>query len=242
MAEAITLVKYIAASSVYSRRKATDLIKEGQVTLNGTVVTEPWHEVNEGDDVRVDNKKIKPAGKIYILLNKPTGYITTMDDEAGRPDVTRLIKDATKDRLFPVGRLDKDTTGLLLFTNDGLLAQRISHPRFKIKKEYQVTLDKPVNPEHLKTMCKGIHVPEGKLRFDRAVFAIRKRKFVIIVQLHSGKKRIIRRLFAKLGYDVRKLDRIGYAGLNKKGLPVGKWRKLKESEVERLKQIGVKDK
>lgn len=239
MAEATSLVKYIAASSVYSRRKTVELIKAGHVTVNGTMIVEPWHEVHEGDDIRVAGKKIMPADKIYILLNKPAGYITTMADEAGRPDVATLIKKASKERLFPIGRLDKDTTGLLLFTNDGHLAQRLSHPRFQITKEYQVTLDRPVDPEHLKMIFKGVYLKDGKARVDRAILLPGKRKYVALVEIHSGKKRVIRRLFEKFDYEVRKLDRIGYAGLAKKGLSVGKWRVLTKKEIASLQALAT---
>ena len=219
--EATTLIKFIAAHSYYSRRKAGDLIKDRHVKVNGIVIRKPWFEVTEDDDVRVDRVKIVPGKKEYILLNKPEGYITSMSDEEGRPDVTQLIKGASKERLFPVGRLDKDTTGLLLFTNDGLLTQKLTHPRFSVSKEYQVTLNKPVAPEHLKALVKGIFLPDGLTHLDRAVFVASTRKFVIHVEIHSGKKRIIRRLFGKLGYEVTHLDRVGFAGLTKRRLAVG---------------------
>jgi len=234
MAEAMTLVKYIAAHSEYSRRKAPEVIKEKRVSVNGTMVQNPWREIKEGDDVFIDGKLLGPTKKTYIILNKPEGYITTMSDEAGRPDVSLLIKGAAKDRVFPVGRLDKDTSGLLLFTNDGQLAQKLSHPKFSVAKEYLVALDRPVKPEHLNMMYKGLRLPDGNVRVDKAVYAPKKHKFVIIVELHSGKKRIIRRIFGKLGYIVRKLDRVGYAGLSKKGLTPGKWRPLKKYEIDKL--------
>ena len=237
MAEATTLIKFIAAHSAHSRRKAAGIIKNRRVKVNGVVVRKPWREVSEDDDIRINGEKITPGNKVYILLNKPAGFITTMADDEGRPEVTHLIKGAAKERVFPVGRLDKDTTGLLLFTNDGQLAQKLAHPRFSVSKEYGVTLNKPVNPDHLKMMVKGIFLLDGKVSVDRAVFVPKKRKFVVIIELHSGKKRIIRRLFGKFGYEVKKLDRIGYAGLSKRGIPLGKWRKLDQKDIDRLKTV-----
>ncbi len=235
--EATTLIKYISAHSYYSRRKAGDLIKDGHVKVNGLLIRKPWFEVDDDDDVRVDRVKIVPGMVSYILLNKPEGYITSMADDEGRPSVAGLIKGASKERVFPVGRLDKDTTGLLLFTNDGLLTQKLTHPRFSIAKEYQVTLNIPVVPEHLKAMVKGVYLTDGFIHFDRAVFVAKTRKFVVQVEIHSGKKRIIRRLFGRLGYEVKHLDRVGFAGLTKRNLPLGKWRKLEPREVTRLKVL-----
>jgi len=235
--EAITLIKFIAAHSYYSRRKAADLIKQGHVKVNGRIVKKPWHEVTYDDDIRVDRIKIVPGMLEYVLLNKPEGYITSMADEEGRPDVSSLIKGASKERLFPVGRLDKDTTGLLLFTNDGPLTQKLTHPRFSVTKEYQVTLNKPVDSEHLKALVKGLYLPDGFTRFDRGVYVPNTRKFVIHVEIHSGKKRIIRRLFGKLGYEVKHLDRVGFAGLTKRRLALGSWRKLDSSEITRLRKL-----
>ncbi len=237
MDEKITLTKYIAAYSGYSRRKAEELIKKKHVSVNGRVKRKPWYELKEGDEVYLHGKLITPTNeKEYFLLNKPAGIITTMSDEAGRPSVAQLIVGASKKRLFPVGRLDRDTTGLLLFTNDGALAQKLSHPRFTIEKVYQVTLDKPLIPEHRTQLLKGVYLPDGRTRFDKLAYAPKKRKFVVIVTIHSGKKRIIRLLFKKLGYNVRQLDRIGYAGLSKRRVAQGKWKKLTEEEIKRLKK------
>ncbi len=237
MAQAMSLIKYIAAHSEYSRRKAPDVIKDKRVSVNGTMVQNQWREIKEGDEVRIDGKLLVTPKMTYLVLNKPEGYITTMVDQAGRPDVGDLIKGAVKDRVFPVGRLDMDTTGLLLFTNDGQLAQKLCHPKFSVSKEYLVALDRPVKPEHLTMMYKGLRLPDGNVSVDKAVYAPKKHKFVVLVELHSGKKRIIRRIFGKLGYIVRKLDRVGYAGLNKKGLTPGKWRHLKKYEIDRIKKL-----
>ena len=239
MTEKLTLIKYIAAHAGFSRRKAEEIIKERRVSVNGRLTSRPWSVVNEEDQIKLDGKVIEPTQKVYIMLNKPEGVITSMADNEGRTSVAKLIKGASRERLFPVGRLDVDTTGLLLFTNDGTLAQKLSHPRFSVSKEYQVTLTKPVTEEHLKQLLKGIYLTDGKAWFDRAVFAQKTRKFVIIVTLHSGKKRIIRRLFGKLGYEVRKLDRIAYAGLSKRSLSPGKWRKLTQPEIDRLQKLVI---
>ena len=233
----MTLIKYIASHSEYSRRKAPEVVKEKRVSINGTMVQNPWREIKQGDEVCIDSKVLKATKMSYLVLNKPEGYITTMSDDEGRPDVSLLIKGAAKDRVFPVGRLDKDTSGLLLFTNDGHLAQKLSHPKFSVSKEYQVTVDRPVKAEHLSMMFKGLVLPDGNIRVDKAVYAPKKHKFVIIVELHSGKKRIIRRIFGKLGYIVRKLDRVGYASLNKRGITPGKWRTLKQYEVDKIKAL-----
>ncbi len=239
MADATTLVKYLAAHSGYSRRDVTDLIKNGKVMVNSAIIVEPWYSVKPSDDIRVEGKQVKESRKVYFLLNKPVDYITTMEDNLGRQDVSLLMRGATKERIFPIGRLDKDTTGLLVFTNDGELAQCLSHPRFNMQKEYQVTLDKPVNPEHLKLMFKGVFLRDGKARVDRAAIMPGKRKYVIIIEIHSGKKHIIRRLFEHFGYEVRQLDRISFAGLSKKGLSLGKWRALTAEEVESLKAMAA---
>jgi 23S rRNA pseudouridine2605 synthase len=235
--EAVALIKFISAHSSYSRRKACDLIKQGQVKVNGQIIKKPWYEVTMEDDVRVGRVKVVAGERDYILLNKPAGYITSMADEEGRSDITSLIVGASKERVFPVGRLDKDTTGLLLCTNDGALTQRLTHPKFSIAKEYQVTLNKPVDPEHLKAMVKGLYMTDGFVHFDRAVYVANTRKFVVHVEIHSGKKRIIRRLFGKLGYEVKYLDRVGFAGLTKRGLKEGSWRRLEPREIARLKVL-----
>lgn len=237
MIEKITLIKFIAAHAGYSRRKAEEIIKDRRVTVNGSVTSKPWISITLDDQIKVDGKVIEPTDKIYLLLNKPEGVITSMVENEGRPSVAKLIKGASRERLFPVGRLDIDTTGILLFTNDGLLAQKLSHPRFSVSKEYMVTLHKPVADEDLKKMVKGIYLTDGKAWFDKAVFAQKKRKFVVLVTLHSGKKRIIRRLFGKFGYNVKLLDRIKYASLAKKNLAVGKWRKLTDNEIASLKKL-----
>jgi len=236
MVETTTLIKYISAHSTFPRRKVAELISFRHVKVNGVVARKPWKEVTSADDIRVDGVKIVPSEKVYLILNKPEGFITTMSDEEGRPDVSQLIKGASKERLYPVGRLDRDTTGLLLFTNDGTLAQRLSHPKFSVSKSYMVTLNKPVDPEHLKILTQGIYLPDGTTRVDRAAFVADKRKFVVIVELHSGKKRVIRRLFGKLGYEVVHLDRVGYAGLAKGRLAVGKWRFLNTNELTSLRK------
>lgn len=231
-----TLIQYIAAHTVYSRRKAGDVIKSERVKVNDEIVTKPWHELKPNDTVTLDGEEVLLTKKVYLMLNKPEGVITTMSDDEGRANVSMLIKGAAEERLFPIGRLDVDTTGLLLLTNDGHLAQKLAHPKYKVSKQYFVTLDRPVQHEHLAQMCKGVYLPDGKVRTDKAVYVPKKHKFVVMVELHSGKKRVIRRIFGKFGYIVKKLDRVGYAGLTKKGLLPGKWRHLTSFEVAKLKK------
>ncbi len=227
----MTLNKYIAQSGVCSRRKAVELIKEGKVTVNHQQVSLPSYRVKENDVVRVNKKIIKPQEYVYILLNKPAGFITTVSDEKGRKTILALIKNATKARVFPVGRLDKETTGLLLLTNDGDFSQQLAHPKFRMQKTYQVTLNRHLETIDLEKIKKGIRLEDGMVRVDE----IKRFRNQIKLTLHSGKYRVIRRLFSHLGYKVIKLDRVNYAGLSKRGLKVGLWRLLKKSEINKLK-------
>ena len=234
------LLRYIATHSHYSRRKACDLIKDKQVRVNGMIENKPWYLVQEKDEISVAGQTIKntsQAPKIYLMLNKPGRVLTTMADDEGRLAVSALIKGASKARLFPIGRLDKDSTGILLFTNDGHLAQQLSHPKFRVTKEYAVTLNIPVLPEHLKSLQKGIFLSEGKVKVDRATHASPQKRNVVHMELHSGKNRVIRRIFAKLGYKVKGLDRINYAGLTKQQLACGAWRKLLPQEITHLRNL-----
>ncbi|ATL46111.1 pseudouridine synthase [Chitinophaga caeni] len=232
------LNKYIAHSGICSRRKAVELIKEGKVTVNGNVVLEPATKVLPTDSVKLSNKKINiTKNLVYILLNKPKGYITTTDDPEGRKTVMDLIVDAPNERVYPVGRLDRNTSGLLLLTNDGDLAQKLAHPSFNIKKIYQVELDKPLTKSDSEKIMDGITLEDGITYVDALGYTDPKDKRQLGIEIHSGKNRIVRRIFEHMGYNVEKLDRVMYAGLTKKNLPRGKWRLLSEKEVILLKHF-----
>ncbi|MGE0206822.1 MAG: pseudouridine synthase [Candidatus Babeliales bacterium] len=224
---------YLAQAGICSRRKAVELIKDELVTVNGVIVSEPTYKVQPKDSVKFNGKLIKVEEKTYILLNKPKGYVSSTDDEFGRKTIFELIPLAQKKRLFSIGRLDRDTTGLIVLTNDGQLAQDLGHPRHGIQKVYEVTLDKPLLSEHKSMIKKGIRLRDGLIKVD-SLKDDPKNKAIVFVTLHSGKKRVIRRLFAELDYDVKKLDRIRFAGLTKKGLKPGMWRLLSKDEVSNL--------
>ena len=233
---AMPLNKYIAHSGECSRRDAAVMVKEGKVKVNGELVTEPGYKVKEDDKVTIAGKKVIPQkGLIYLLLNKPKGYITTNDDPNGRRTVMELVAGAGAKRLYPVGRLDRDTSGLLLITNDGDLTQRMSHPSFETKKVYQVTLDKHLTKADFEKIVSGLELEDGKVEVDEIAFLEEKNQ--IGIEIHSGKNRIVRRIFESLGYVVEKLDRVMYAGLTKKNLPRGKWRQLTDRELVLLKHF-----
>src|SRR5215204_4911962 len=233
------LNKYIAHSGVCSRRDAAELIKAGKVKLNGEVVTEPGLKVTEKDVVIVGNKKVYPvADLVYILLNKPKDYLTTTDDPQKRKTVLDLIKTATQERVYPVGRLDRNTSGVLLLTNDGDLSQKLTHPSNEIKKVYAVTLDKPLAKNHFDEILKGVPLEDGVANVDSLAYTDVKDKTQIGIELHSGRNRIVRRIFEHYGYDVKNLDRVIFAGLTKKNIERGKWRFLSEKEVRDLKHFG----
>ena len=230
------LNKYIAHSGVCSRRDAAELIKSGKVKLNGEVITEPGRKVNEKDVVIVGNKKVYPVDDlVYILLNKPKDYLTTTDDPQQRKTVLDLIVGATKDRVYPVGRLDRNTSGVLLLTNDGELAQKLTHPSNEIKKVYAVTLNKSLEKKHFDEILKGVELEDGTAHVDMLAYTDVHDKTQIGVEIHSGRNRIVRRIFEKFGYDVKGLDRVMFAGLTKKNVNRGKWRYLNEKEVRDLK-------
>lgn len=243
------LNSYVAHAGICSRRKAADLIKEGAVAVNGHVVLDPSYDVKDEDKVSVQGKRIKAEQKIYIMLNKPKGYVTTASDELGRQTVLDLLADSVKERLYPVGRLDRDTTGLLFLTNDGELAHKLAHPRYEISKSYQVTLDKDLTEESLNRIKRGVYLFDGKVQIDELSFCSPRTRVAFRVVLHSGKKRIIRRLFEALGYTVKILERVVYAGIPLKGLAKGQWRYLTKTEVQHLqdavqakKSLGAKPK
>jgi 23S rRNA pseudouridine2605 synthase len=230
------LNKYIAHCGVCSRRDAADIVKAGKVKVNGEVITEPGHKVSTDDVVTVAGKKVYPVKNlVYILLNKPKDYITTTDDPQNRKTVLDLIKQATQERVYPVGRLDRNTSGVLLLTNDGDLSQKLTHPSNEIRKVYAVTLDKPLEKKHFEEILKGVALEDGIAHVDVLAYTDAKDKTQIGVELHTGRNRIVRRIFEHFGYDVKNLDRVMFAGLTKKNVQRGKWRFLNEREVRELK-------
>jgi 23S rRNA pseudouridine2605 synthase len=236
MPEKMPLNKYVSHAGICSRRDAAELVKSGKISINGKVVTEPGYKVSKEDEVQFNGKKISAKKNlVYILLNKPKDYITTMEDPEGRKTVFDLIRSATAERVYPVGRLDRNTTGVLLFTNDGDLAQKLSHPSYQVKKIYEVKLDKSMARKDMEDMMAGITLEDGFIQADAVAYADSKDKSVIGVEIHSGRNRIVRRMFEHLGYDVRGLDRVMFANLTKKNVDRGKWRFLAEKEVRLLK-------
>lgn len=241
--EPVPLNKYLAHCGVASRREAVEIIKESRVRVNGTVVTEPAFRVSEKDKVTLDKKTLSLVRNlVYILLNKPKDYITTTDDPQQRKTVLQLIQRATDERVYPVGRLDRNTSGVLLLTNDGELTQRLTHPSFNVKKIYEARLDKPLTKAHFTQILEGIKLEDGEIRADALAYADDKDKSVIGIEMHSGRNRIVRRIFEHFGYDVRGLDRVMYAGLTKKNVERGKWRYLSDREIRNLKHLNKKSK
>jgi 23S rRNA pseudouridine2605 synthase len=234
--EKMPLNKYIAHSGVCSRRDAVDIIKSGKVKVNNAVILEPGYKMSTGDVVVVNGKKITPAKNlVYILMNKPKDFITTTEDERGRKTVLDIIKNATTEKVYPVGRLDRNTSGVLLLTNDGDLTQKLTHPSNEIKKVYAVTLDKPLVKNHFDEILKGVPLDDGVANVDSLAYTDVKDKTQIGIEIHSGRNRIVRRIFEHYGYDVKNLDRVIFAGLTKKNVERGKWRFLSEKEVRDLK-------
>ncbi len=229
------LNKFLANAGICSRREADTLISSGVVAVNGKVITEMGVKVSETDKITYGGETIKGERKVYILMNKPKNFITTVDDPFGRKTVLELLG-KLKQRVYPVGRLDRATTGVLMLTNDGDLTKRLTHPKFGVKKIYHATLDKPVTAAHLKYLTEGFELEDGFTKADVAVhIGNGQNKKQVGMELHSGKNRIIRRMFEHLGYNVVKLDRSYFAGLTKKELARGQWRFLTEKEVEKLK-------
>lgn len=231
----VRLNKYLSNAGICSRREADVLIQTGVISINGQIVTELGYKIKPGDVVQYDGETINAETKRYVLLNKPKGFITTMDDPYGRKTVMTLVKKACRERIYPVGRLDRDTTGLLLFTNDGDLAKKLTHPRHKASKIYHAELNKPVKTEDLAKLLSGVDLEDGRTNFDVAEFVKDGNNREVGVELHSGKNRIVRRMFEALGYEVVKLDRVQFAGLTKKDIPRGMYRHLTEKEVAFLK-------
>ena len=234
----IRLNKYIANAGICSRREADRLIESGAVSVNGKIVTELGIRVSSNDVVNYGGETLRKEKLVYLLLNKPKDYITTVDDPQGRKTVMALIGDACRERIYPVGRLDRATTGLLLFTNDGDIAKKLVHPRFGIKKIYHVELDKALSKTDMVKIAQGIELEDGIAKVDAISYdGDGSDKKSIGIEIHSGKNRIVRRIFESFGYDVRKLDRVYFAGLTKKDLPRGKWRFLTPMEVNMLKML-----
>ncbi len=236
-AKGIRLNKYISNSGVSSRREADKYIASGNVVVNGNVITEMGFKVMPGDEVRFDGTSISPEEKKYILLNKPKNYITTMDDERGRKTVMDLIVNASKERVYPVGRLDRNTTGLLLFTNDGDLAKKLTHPKHNIQKLYHASLDKKFSVSDLHKIRDEVVIEGRKVFIDEVDYVLGESKTEVGVKIHSGRNRIVRKIFEHFGYKVVKLDRVLFAGLTKKNLPRGRYRELTTQEVNTLHML-----
>jgi len=231
----VRLNKFIANAGVCSRREADKLIESGVIKVNGEVIKVLGTKISPTDKVQYDDQVLKSQKKYYVLLNKPKGFITTTDDPYERRTVMALVKDACKERIYPVGRLDKNTTGLLLFTNDGDLAKRLTHPKHQIKKIYHVVLDKNLTSADFQKISNGLELDDGPIIVDAIAYVEgAENKKEIGIEIHSGKNRIIRRIFESLDYKVVRLDRVAFAGLTKKEIPRGKWRFLSEKEVNFL--------
>ncbi|GAA4517581.1 hypothetical protein GCM10023173_18280 [Sphingobacterium thermophilum] len=234
----IRLNRYIANAGICSRRKADELIAAGVITVNGEVVTSLGTKVDPAkDEIRYNNERLKREKMVYILLNKPKDYITTTDDPQERRTVMQLVAKATKERIYPVGRLDRNTTGLLLLTNDGQLAEKLSHPRNNVTKIYHVELNKNLTQGDFNKIQFGLELEDGFIKPDDLSYIAGASKREVGIQIHSGKNRIVRRIFESLGYEVVKLDRVVYANLTKKDLPRGRWRYLDEKELIQLKHF-----
>ena len=233
------LNKYIAHTGICGRREAAELVKKGLVKVNGQAITEPGYKVSSTDEISVNGKKAFLAKNlVYILLNKPKDYITTTDDPQGRKTVLDIIGRATTERVYPVGRLDRNTSGVLLLTNDGELAQKLTHPSNEIKKVYHVTLNKELAKKDFDKILSGVTLEDGPASVDVLAYTDIKDKTQVGVEIHSGRNRIVRRIFEALGYDVKGLDRVIFAGLTKKNIERGKFRFLSEKEVRDLKHFG----
>jgi 23S rRNA pseudouridine2605 synthase len=231
----VRLNKYIAASGICSRREADHLISAGLVSVNGKTITELGTKVDIEDDVRYNGERLRNERKVYLLLNKPKDYVTTTDDPKERKTVMQLIRNAGKERVYPVGRLDRNTTGVLLFTNDGEMAKKLTHPSYNKKKIYHIFLEKAFTAADMKKLSEGITLEDGFIQPDAISYVSSEHKREIGLEIHSGRNRIVRRMFESLGYRVSKLDRVYFAGLTKKNVPKGKWRFLAEKEINRLK-------
>jgi len=235
--ELMPLNKFIAHGGVTSRRDAAELVKQGKVKVNGEVISEPGHKVSAKDEISVNGKRVALAENlVYILLNKPKDYLTTTDDPQKRKTVLDLVR--IKERIYPVGRLDRNTSGVLLLTNDGDLSQRLTHPSHAVKKVYHLSLDRPLDKKDFEKVLKGVSLDDGPATVDVLAYADSRDHKQLGVEIHSGRNRIVRRIFEHLGYQVKSLDRVIFAGLTKKNVERGKWRFLSEKEVRDLKYFG----
>jgi 23S rRNA pseudouridine2605 synthase len=231
----IRLNKLIANSGLCSRREADEYIKAGLISVNGKIVTKLGTKVKIDDDIRYNNQRIKPEKKVYILMNKPKGYVTTVKDKYACKTVLDLLQHRVKERVYPVGRLDKDTTGVLLLTNDGDVAKKLTHPKYMKKKIYHVVLDKNLSYPHLEQIGSGVELDDEIIEVDAIEYVDVNDKKQIGIEIHTGQNHVIKRIFEKYGYKVKKLDRVYYGGFTKKNLPRGKWRFLTNNEINMLK-------
>ena len=231
----VRLNKFLANAGICSRREADEFIQAGVVTVNGQVVTALGTKVLRSDEVKFHDQPVTMEKKVYVLLNKPKDCVTTSDDPQQRKTVMDLVKNACPERIYPVGRLDRNTTGVLLLTNDGELASKLTHPKFLKKKIYHVFLDKNITAHDMQQIAEGINLEDGEIHADAIEYASDKDKSQVGIEIHSGKNRIVRRIFESLGYRVVKLDRVLFAGLTKKNLRRGDWRFLTEKEVDMLR-------
>lgn len=238
--EPLRLNKYLANSGICSRREADELIKSGEVTVNGKVVTELGVKVSPKDIIKYKGKAVNREKKVYILLNKPKDFVTTVKDKYAEKTVIDLVKNACPERVYPVGRLDKNTTGVLLLTNDGEITKQLTHPSYNKKKIYHVQLDKDLTKADMLKIIEGLQLEEDYIEVDGISYVAEEDKTQIGIEIHSGQNRIVRRIFESLGYRVRKLDRVYFAGLTKKNLPRGKWRFLTPQEISILKRKSYK--
>ena len=233
--EPIRLNKYLANAGVCSRREADEFITNGAVKVNGEIVTELGTKIHRNDTVTFNDEAVSLEKKVYVLLNKPKDCVTTSDDPQGRLTVMDIVRNAAKERIYPVGRLDRNTTGVLLLTNDGDLASKLTHPKFVKKKIYHVWLDKDITEEDLVKIAEGVQLEDGDIHADAISYANEEDRNQVGIEIHSGRNRIVRRIFEHLGYRVTKLDRVYFAGLTKKNVPRGRWRYLTQQEVNMLR-------
>lgn len=229
------LFKYISNCGACSRRKSSELIQSDQIKVNGHIEKSMFYDVQDDDTVQYKNKVLELPKHVYILLNKPKDYLSTLSDPRGRKNVLDLIENKTFGRIYPIGRLDRMTTGLILLTNDGDITQKLSHPKYEVSKGYRAILDKVFIKKDFEKLLHSLRLNDGPIKVDELSYVPAHKKNNVQVAIHSGRNRIVRRIFKHLGYKVKKLDRFYYAGLTKKGLPQGKWRKLTKNEVNMLK-------